>query len=145
MKIKEISLNDLEQCSDLLIQAYNGEPWNNNWTTETAKKYLQEFMDSTRFIGFALLNDNNIIGAAFCHERTWWTNDELYIDELYISPNYQNQGCGKQLLQFIEQYIKDNKLAGITLLTNKYMPALKFYNKNEFTNAEHVIFMYKEI
>ena len=35
--------------------------------------------------------------------------------------------------------------AEITLSTNKYAPAPKFYEKNGFTVCGHVIFMAKEI
>ena len=49
------------------------------------------------------------------------------------------------LLDEIEKYVKENKLAGVTLSTNKYAPAPLFYRKNGFTDCEHVIFMAKEI
>ncbi|MDF2685415.1 MAG: family N-acetyltransferase [Clostridia bacterium] len=145
IKIDFYKNDDLNKCIDLLINAYNCEPWNNHWTADTAKRYLQEFVSCPRFVGFTISLDKNIVGAAFCHERTWWNNDELYVDEFYIDPNYQRQGFGKQLIQFIENYIKEKKLAGFTLLTNKYMPAPNFYRKNGFADAEHVLFMYKEI
>jgi aminoglycoside 6'-N-acetyltransferase I len=145
VKIDFYKNNDIDSCADLLIKAYNCQPWNNHWTDVTAKRYLQEIAATPRFVGFTIAVDGNIAGAAFCHERTWWTKDELYMDELFIAPEYQRQGLGKQLLQFIEAYIKEKKLAGFTLLTNRYMPAPEFYRKNGFTDAEHVLFMYKEV
>lgn len=96
-------------------------------------------------VGFTLWDNGGLIGAAFCHEKTWWTKDELYVDEFYISPKYQRRGNGKLLLQTIEEYIKQHSLAGFTLLTDKNMPALDFYKKNKFSHADHVVFMYKEV
>lgn len=143
MEIKRFKIEDLEFSSKLLIEAYNGAPWECHWTMDTASTYLNEFIEAPRFVGFTLWDNNNMIGAAFCHEKTWWTDDELFIDEFYISPSHQKQGYGHQLLNHIERYIKDKKLAGFTLLTNKYMPARAFYKKNDFVEAEHVMFMYK--
>lgn len=145
MEIRLLETNHIQGCAELLMQAYNSAPWDDQWSKETAERYLNEFATNPRFVGFIMLENNRIIGAAFCHEKTWWTNDELYVDEFYISPDFQRKGYGNILLQHLERYIKEKKLAGFTLLTNKYMPAVKFYDKNGFTKAEHVLFMYKEV
>lgn len=64
---------------------------------------------------------------------------------MFIHPDFQRKGYGSLLLDEIEKYVKENKLAGVTLSTNKYAPAPLFYRKNGFTDCEHVIFMAKEI
>lgn len=57
----------------------------------------------------------------------------------------QGQGIGTKLLQAVEQYVTDKGLAGITLSTNQYAPAPKFYEKNGFGRCGHVVFMAKEM
>lgn len=57
----------------------------------------------------------------------------------------QRKGYGAMLLKRVEQYIKEKGLAGITLLTNKYAPAPKFYRKNGFVDCEHILYMCKEV
>ena len=49
------------------------------------------------------------------------------------------------LLEKIEEYIREKGLAGITLSTNRYAPAPKFYGKNGFVDCEHIMFMCKEL
>ena len=145
MEIKLLESKHIYECSILLMQAYNCAPWDTHWSEETSESYLKEFMTNPRFVGFVIYEDNKIVGATFCHEKIWWTNDELFIDEFYIAPSCQRKGYGKTLLQHIGEYIKEKKLAGFTLLTNRFMPAVNFYEKNAFVKAEHVVFMYKEI
>lgn len=41
--------------------------------------------------------------------------------------------------------MKEHQLAGITLSTNRYVPAPLFYEKNDFVDCEHVLYMAKEI
>lgn len=135
----------LEVCAGLMMSAYNDEPWHNRWTMETATTYLLELVDHRRFVGFTVWKEDKLIGAAFCHEKTWWNNDELFIDEFYIAPQHQRQGYGKKLFQSIEQYIREKSLEGITLLTNARMPTTRFYQKNGLAAAEQIIFMYKKI
>lgn len=143
--IRDFEKGDLDFCVQLLIETYNCEPWNNCWTTETATRYLSEFISSKDFIGFIAEENQEIIGAMFAHRKTWWTNDEVYVDELFIKPKFQKHGYGKALLNHAENYCKSKGLAGLTLLTNRYMPAKSFYEKNGYTLAEHVIYFYKEI
>ena len=143
--IREIHSNDIETCANLLIEAYNTEPWNNRWTIDTANKYLNEFYSSKNFVGFVICENDVIIGAMFAHRKTWWTNDELFVDEFYIAPRLQRQGYGKSLLEHAELYTKSQNLAGLTLLTNRYFPAKNFYEKHNYIQADHVVFMYKEI
>jgi len=145
MKIELLEARHLQECATLLMEAYNCTPWDCHWSEEGAIRYLKEFMTNPRFVGFVIVEDNKIVGSAFCHEKTWWTDDELFVDEFYISPSYQRKGYGNTLLQHIEEYIKKKKLAGFTLLTNRFMPSVKFYEKNDFVKAEHVLFMYKEV
>ena len=69
----------------------------------------------------------------------------LYIDEFFISPDHQNKGYGKALLEHIEQYSKERELSGITLLTSRNVPASEFYKKNGFQELEHIAFMFKKV
>jgi aminoglycoside 6'-N-acetyltransferase I len=88
---------------------------------------------------------DEIVGVMFAHRKTCWTNDEIFIDELFIKPDRQRQGYGKILMDQAEELSKELGLGGVTLLTNKHHPAKLFYEKNGYTVAEHVIFMYKEV
>ena len=64
---------------------------------------------------------------------------------MFVLPEKQGQGIGTLLLKEVEKYIHEKHLAGITLSTNKYAPAPKFYEKNGFVQCEHVIFMAKDM
>ena len=145
MKIRELLPEDMDACVDTLRAAYNPPPWNDHWTEETGRRYLADFAASQNFIGYVAVDAEEIVGAMFAHRKTWWTNDEIFIDELFIKPDRQRQGFGKLLMNQAEQLSKESGWGGVTLLTNKYHPARFFYEKNGYTVAEHVIFMYKEV
>ena len=80
----------------------------------------------------------------FAHEKIWWNNSELYIDEMFVLPEKQRGGMGSALLEAAEGYISERRLAGFTLCTNRYAPAPQFYRKNGFTDCGHILFMCKE-
>jgi GNAT superfamily N-acetyltransferase len=134
---------DLPACAALLIDAYNGPPWDQHWAPDSALRYLAELHAMPRFVGWVLRAGDDLLACAFAHERTWWNADELYIDELYVARAGQRQGHGGRLLEAIEGHCRERGLAGVTLLTNRFMPAVPFYERHGYTAGEHVLFMYK--
>lgn len=145
MTIRPLTLNDISDCAKIYMQSYNQPPWNYKFTFEKAVKYLIEYTDRKRFAGFVLCEGNEIAGAMFGHTKTWWTNDLLYIDELFISPTKQRMGYGKLLIEHAEEFARENELEVITLMTNKYMPAYNFYDNNDFIHAEHFAILFKPV
>lgn len=145
MEIRELKKEDLPACADVLCSVYNNELWMCRWERNTATAYLQDFFDAKKFAGYVLCDDDVVVGAVFAHEKIWWNNSEVFIEEMFIRPEQQRKGLGTLLLNEVENYVKEHHLAGITLSTNKYAPAPRFYKKNGFSDCEHVVFMAKEV
>ena len=143
--VRKMKRADIPFCADILCKVYNNELWQCRWTAETACAYLEDYFDEKKFVGFIIEEDNVVIGAMFTHEKIWWNNSELFIDEMFIIPDMQRKGYGKMLIKAAENYVSEHKLAGFTLSTNKYAPAPNFYKKNGFSVCEHILFMCKEV
>lgn len=145
MIIRKMNQSDIISCADIMCNVYNNEMWRCCWSKERASEYLEDFYNMEKFVGYVLDNGNEIIGGIFAHEKVWWNNSEVFVEEMFVKPEMQRKGYGTLLLKQIEKYINEKGLAGITLSTNKYAPVPAFYRKNGFTDCEHVIFMAKEI
>lgn len=145
MIIREMKKTDISACGGILMSVYNNELWQCRWTKETAESYLMDFFEHKKFVGYVAEEENIVVGALFAHEKIWWNNSEVFIEEMFVIPERQGKGIGTALLNKTEEYIKEKGLAGITLTTNKYTPAPKFYNKNGFSECGHVMFMAKEM
>ena len=142
--IRKMNEGDMPRCAEILCEAYNNEMWQCHWTAQTGTAYLLDYFRAEKFVGFVLEEDGDIIGALFAHEKIWWNNSELYVDEVFITPTKQRGGYGSALLKAAEQYSAEHGLAGLTLCTNKYAPARDFYRKNGFSDNEYIVFMFKE-
>ncbi len=145
MVIRELKTEDISACADILCSVYNNELWQCRWSSEKAIEYLTDFYNMQKFVGYVLEEEGEILGAIFAHEKVWWNNSEVFVDEMFIRPELQRKGYGSMLVGKVEEYVKDKRLAGITLSTNKYAPAPLFYKKNGFAENEYIFFMYKEL
>ena len=143
--IRQMQKHDITACAEILCAVYNNEMWQCRWTIEIGTAYLEDYFDAKKFVGFVFEENEKIIGAMFAHEKIWWNNSELYIDEMFVLPEKQRGGYGSMLINAAEEYVKEHKLAGLTLCTNKYAPAPNFYRKNGFNDNEFIMFMYKEM
>lgn len=106
--------------------------------------YLTELLESSRFVGFVIYEGEELVAAMFSHAKTWWIDDQLMIDELFVSAEAQGKGYGQTLINAAIEYTKNNNIGSITLMTHKYMPAVSFYEKNKFIKAEQYVLMFLE-
>ena len=144
MRIAYYEASFLEEVQELFMAHYNNEHYGCQFSPEKARQYLEEITGTPRFIGFLLIDaGDKVVGAALCHERAWWQNDELHINEFIISQNHQQKGYGSKLLAFMQKHAKERDLAGVTLVTNT-LPLANFYQKNKFSEHD-IYFMYKGI
>lgn len=145
MYIRSLKPEDIPACAEIMCSVYNNELWQCKWSQETAAQYLTDYVNMPKFVGYVLVEDGVLVGAIYAHEKVWWNNSEVFVEEMFVKPDLQRKGYGTMLLKQVEGYVKDKGLAGITLSTNKYAPAPKFYQKNGFTDCNHVLFMCKEM
>src|SRR4051812_22908318 len=117
MELHPITKNDIPRCAETFKASYNQLPWNYNWKLPDAVRYLNEYVDSPQFKGFMICEDDFVSGALLGHTKTWWTNNQFMIDELFIAPTKQGMGYGKLLLKEAEQYAKEYRIELITLMT----------------------------
>lgn len=141
--VREMKKEDITDCARILCAVYNNEKWQCRWNLGKAFAYLEDYFAAGKFVGYVAESDHVICGSIFCHEKVWWNNNEVFIDEMFVHPDFQRKGYGTMLIGAVEEYVKEKKLAGFTLLTNRYSDAPKFYHKNGFEDGEHVLSMYK--
>src|SRR4051812_37342928 len=101
MEIRQVTKNDIATCAEAFKASYNQFPWNHNWKMPDAIKYLNEYVDAPHFQGFMIHDEGKVSGALFGHTKTWWTNNQFMIDELFIAPENQGKGYGKLLLKHV--------------------------------------------
>lgn len=123
------------------VETYNGEPWNDSWTVETAAQYLGEFRAMPRATTLVAVAPDGVVGAAYFHARTWQDASEIFIDEFFIFPTAQRQGIGRALMAAVRERAAGAGMTDITLITDRGMPAFDFYAGLGFREGSTQVFM----
>ncbi|WP_243074157.1 GNAT family N-acetyltransferase [Microbacterium sp. SS28] len=123
------------------VATYNGEPWNDSWTLESATRYLGEFRAAPRSTTLVAVASEGVVGAAYFHARTWQDESEMFIDEFFVFPASQRQGIGRALMAGVRDRATAEGVATLTLITDRDMPAFEFYAGLGFREGSTQVFM----
>ncbi|MBG6111889.1 ribosomal protein S18 acetylase RimI-like enzyme [Flavobacterium sp. CG_9.10] len=104
--ITRATLEDVSSLNKLINSAYRGESSKKGWTTEanlleglrTTEQELTETIANPKNTILKFTENNAIIGCVLLIEKA----QQLYLGMLTVSPELQNSGIGKKLLQQAE-------------------------------------------
>ena len=152
IKIELAEINDINDimkmihdCANDLI-GKNIFQWNEKYPSKDI--FLSDIEKKNLFI---LKNNSGIIGCiALSHEKDieytdvkWLTKDDknLYLHRLAVDPKFQKKGIGKLLMDFAEDYARNNKFISVRLDTfSKNERNNKFYKSRKYTKLDDVYF-----
>ena len=152
IKIELAEINDINDimkmihdCANDLISK-NIFQWNEKYPSRDI--FLSDIEKKNLFI---LKNNSGIIGCiALSHEKDieyndvkWITKDDknLYLHRLAVDPKFQKKGIGKLLMDFAEDYARNNKFISVRLDTfSKNERNNRFYKSRKYTKLDDVYF-----
>lgn len=145
MEFKKFSLQDLDNSAKLYKEVFSEHPWNDEWIRlSQVKEYLEELIKNPVFRGYVVYQNSELVAACLGHSRSWWSGNEFFIDEFFVSSSYQGQGIGSLLMDYVENHPELRDVDSFQLLTNSDVPAKDFYRKNGFKIKNNRITMTKK-
>jgi len=117
--ITKVSLADIPALNILINSAYRGESSKKGWTTEadllegkrtTEEELIQTIEDPKNTI-LKFTENDKIIGSVLLVEK----EQQLYLGMLTVSPELQNSGIGKKMLDEAENHAKTLGLSSIIM------------------------------
>lgn len=145
-KIVELSLENVEECTELYSNVFNGEPWNDGWVEDDARERLLDIFTNRNFFGIGIHNqDQKLIGFLAGYTEKWLNNYHFNLYEMCVKTDLQGKGIGSQLLKKLEIYCNKNDINQIYLLTARDGQAEAFYKKNGFYVSPKMIMMSKRL
>lgn len=138
--IIKATLQHITEITNLVNSAYRGETSKKGWTTEAhllegtriSENELTEIIENPNNTILLFIENNTIIGTVLLTNK----KTELYLGMLTISPELQNSGLGKKLLQAAEEFAKVSNLPKIvmTVLTVRH-ELIAWYQRNGYKDT----------
>ncbi len=137
LKISKIQENGAKQFKEL-VQILNEvfeEP-----KKVASEVQLTKLLNKSDFHVIVAIKDDKVIGGLTAYELERYYNDksELYIYDIGVKAEFQNQGIGKKLIDYLKAYSKKNGIEGIFVEAHSEdEQAVKFY-ESTFGKSEKV-------
>ena len=128
-----------------MLDIFSGEPWNDVWTDKQQHAYVSELIENKNSLSFGVYLDGNLIGMALGRTKSWYEGTEYWIEEFGILPDRQQSGTGSAFIKEMEKILAEKGIEYIVLLTERNVPAYRFYKKNGFREKEENVFFVKAL
>ena len=136
----------LPQMAQLYKAAFQGEPWNDNWSdTEQLNEYIKEISCGYRALNYGLFINGELKALSIGMIRHWWEGTNYNIEVFCVAPEMHGQGVGSRFMSMIETDVRSRGLCGIFLQTDNDKPSYGFYHKNGFFDLDAHVSLYKRV
>jgi aminoglycoside 6'-N-acetyltransferase I len=143
MEIEALTEDDLDGCARPLVSAFNEEPWNEKWTTQTARKEILWTLNVPGFLGF-VSGEGEPVGFAAGYRENADDGETFHLRTICVSPTVRGQGVGGELLRRLKETLTGTGVRSIYLLTDRGTPAEAFYAKHGYEASPKDIAMVHE-
>lgn len=127
MEIRIVNNEDINSLADAMSKAYSEAPWNEKWTEELAQRRVGAILSNFEAMGFAAVEDGNIVGGLLGYVDPYADEDFFFVSELFVIPERKKQGIGRKLLQFLQEKLKERNIKTIQLVSIE--DNIPFYRK----------------
>lgn len=141
VEIVNMELSEVAEYAKLFVSVFNSEPWNDNWTEETAVLRLENMMRTNTFIGKALYSENELKGFIFGQKEYYFNGIHFQIQEFCVKQIEQGKGFGKLLLQSLKEELTRIDVVNIYLITSKGDRTEGYYQRRGFVTSDNMILM----
>ena len=144
-KYKEITKDYIRDIAEVYIEAFNSEPWNDEWTIESASKRISQMINCEGFDGLVAYEEEKLIGMILGNHEYYYDAMLFQIKEFCVAPQVKGTGVGSKLLDEFTIRLKAKGIDRIILLTSRTNATEGFYRKHGFNSFEDMVMMGKEI
>ncbi len=135
----------LEKASLVYVDGFNGPPWYDDWTLDTARERLSLLLRYPNFVGFVATTGDEIVGLVVGNCEPWSDGTSYYLNELCISPKKQRSGIGQSLLKALINELREMEVKYVYLLTEHGSIAESYFIAQGFEVDSSAIKMWKSV
>jgi aminoglycoside 6'-N-acetyltransferase I len=142
-RIENLRKDHLDECALLLASVFSAEPWNANYTFDTAKKELAWTLNVSGFVGLVTL-DEGLVAFTVGYIEQDDEREIFCLKTLCVRPDAQSKGVGSRLMQRLKEKLEKMGVNLIYLTTHRGTPAESFYKKIGYKVSDEDVLMIHE-
>lgn len=114
------------------------------------KDFLENFINDKNAYGFIAKEENKVVGFAYAYTLLRPDGKTMfYLHSIGMLPNYQNNGYGSKLLEFIKNYSIEIGCSEMFVITDKGNPRAchvyeKLGGKNDYKDEIVYVYNYEQ-
>ncbi len=143
-RIEAFGEDHLDECAELLVAIFNAEPWNDSYTTNSARKQLAWHLRVPGCLGLVSTEDG-IVAFAIGYREPTDVGDVFNLSIFCVRPDVQRTGVGTRLLRQLEESLTEARVKTVYLGTRRGTPAEDFYAKHGYGVNEEDIEMSRDL
>ena len=101
VSIRLATTKDIKKLADIYSRAFHGMHPHEQWTSETAERFLTSFLQRQPDLAFLAMDGKQIVGGFFAAIRPWWDGNHLVDGELFVDSAAQRHGVGSALMKHL--------------------------------------------
>ncbi len=142
MELKVLTVQDREIITELFLDVFTHEPWNDDWSdAEQLRAYIADLTGQHYSLTLGFFDQDRLAALSMGHVKHWYTGTEYIIEEFCVARTMQRKGIGASFMKAIASYLAGRGIRQVFLQTEKDMPAYSFYLHNGFRELTgHVSF-----
>jgi len=121
-----VAPQDVEDFASLYVEVFNAPPWQDGWSVPVAAERLRSMASAPRFEALGAYQEGQRVGLVLGNGERWVHGWALHLREMFIAPNVQRSGIGRQLLAEFEHALA-GRYQNVYLQTGSRVPAHQFY------------------
>ena len=147
MEIQKISPQNYSQFDDMVFWRENG--FERAPSQQPVSEQMQKELNNPNLYVYAVLAEGRFVGwisLVYIPKigSRWKGHGHVYVDELWVQPDYRGRGYAKTLMKKADDLKKELEATGIRLYVNVTNPtAQKLYEGSGYSEDGQAIFMEK--
>ncbi|MGL4337675.1 MAG: GNAT family N-acetyltransferase [Turicibacter sp.] len=145
MRYVTLEEKHLNQLATLYVAAFNSEPWNDEWTTETAYKRLAQMLNCEGFDGLVAYQGDDMVGMILGNHEYYYNGMQFHVKEFCVDLNRRGEGIGPKLINEFIVKLQSKGIHEVILMTSRTEATEGFYQKLGFQSYNQMVMMGKKV
>jgi GNAT superfamily N-acetyltransferase len=129
-------------CAEVLVGAFAGEPWREDWTPEAAARRLREIRATPGSLGLVAVDEAGGVAGFLLGARETNARGEVFcVQWVCVRPDVQGKGIGRSLLEELDRALDALGVRSSYLLTVRDRALETFYERCGYRRDPRLVVM----